>query len=262
MILSKFKLLVVLSVILISCKTPKDIVYFQESKDLEIVPLKQVFVPTFKVDDIISVFVSASDMDAARPFNLMQGASIGDDGATTSSSGGSNVEPTYLIDQEGNIEFPVIGKLKIFGLTRIEVKELIREKLKAFINDPIITVRLKNFKITVLGEVRNPGSFTIPNDRITVIEALGLAGDMTIRGKRTNIVVIKENKGENIYHRLDLTSKNIFDSPAYFLAQNDVLYVEPNKAQVKSSNVTNTNKANLVISAVGILLAGISILFF
>jgi len=156
----------------------------------------------------------------------------------------------------------VIGKLKIFGLTRIEVKELIREKLKAFINDPIITVRLKNFKITVLGEVRNPGSFTIPNDRITVIEALGLAGDMTIRGKRTNIVVIKENKGENIYHRLDLTSKNIFDSPAYFLAQNDVLYVEPNKAQVKSSNVTNTNKANLVISAVGILLAGISILFF
>ncbi len=260
MFLSKFKLLIVLVVILGSCKAPTDVVYFQGSKDLEKVPLKQDFVPTFKVDDIISIFVSASDMDAARPFNLMQGVSLGGDSASAPSAG-SNVEPTYLIDQEGNIEFPVIGKLKISGLTRIQVKELIREKLKAFINDPIITVRLKNFKITVLGEVRTPGSFTIPNDRITVIEALGLAGDMTIRGKRTNIIVIKENNGENTYHRLDLTSKKVFDSPAYFLAQNDVLYVEPNEAQVKSSSVTSTNKANLVLSAIGILLAGISILF-
>ena len=199
-------------------------------------------------------------MDAARPFNLM-GASIssslGEDGGGGSGSGGS-AEPTYLIDEEGNIDFPVLGRLELAGLTRIEVKEMIKEKLKIYINDPIVSVRLKNFKITVLGEVVRPGSYVIPNERVTIIEALGLAGDMTIKGERENVMVIRENEGENTYHRVDLTSKTIFESPVYYLAQNDVLYVEPNESRIKESK-TSKNTLGIVISIISVALSIITL---
>ncbi len=241
-----------------SCKTPKDVVYFQNSENLEKIPSASTFTPVFKVDDIVSIMVSASDMDAARPFNLMQGSSIsasGEGGAT----GGGGAEPTYLIDEVGEIEFPVLGRLKIAGLTRVQVKELVKEKLKIYINDPIVSVRLKNFKITVMGEVARPGSFTIPNERITIIEALGLAGDMTIKGRRENVMIIRENDGVNTYHRVDLTSKTVFDSPVYYLAQNDVLYVEPNEFRIKESKA-RSNTLNVVISIIGVTLSIITLL--
>ncbi len=251
----RFLFLLLLLVSIISCKTPTDIVYFQNASNLEKINSSNSFTPVLKVDDVVSILVSASDMDAARPFNL-QGASIGlgENGAGGDAAQGV-AEPTYLIDENGNIEFPVLGKLKLAGLTRIQVKEMIKEKLKIYINDPIVSVRLKNFKITVIGEVTAPGSYTIPNERITVIEALGLAGDLSIRGKRNNVMVIRENDGVNTYYRLDLTSKNIFESPVYYLAQNDVLYVEPNKSRVKESRTTN-NVFGIVLSVIGL---GISV---
>ncbi|MEW7278483.1 polysaccharide biosynthesis/export family protein [Aquimarina sp. 2201CG1-2-11] len=243
---------------LFSCKAPTNVVYFQNSENLEKIPSTTTFTPVFKVDDIISILVSAADMDAARPFNLMQGSStsavLGE-----SSGGNSSVEPTYLIDENGNIDFPVVGSLKIAGLNRVQVKELIKEKLKIYINAPIVSVRLKNFKITVMGEVVRPGSFTIPNERITIIEALGLAGDMTIKGQRENVMVIRENEGVNTYHRIDLTSKTIFDSPVYYLAQNDVLYIEPNESRVKESK-TRSNLLNVIISMIGVTLSVITLI--
>ncbi|MDY8136272.1 polysaccharide biosynthesis/export family protein [Aquimarina sp. 2201CG5-10] len=254
-------LFLIISVLVFSCKAPADVVYFQNSKDLEQIPSKNSFTPVFKVDDVISILVSASDMDAARPFNLMQGSSItaGISGENAASSGAGTAEPTYLIDEQGNIDFPVLGKLKLAGLTRVQVKEMIKEKLKIYIKDPIVSIRLKNFKITVMGEVNTPGSFTIPNERITIIEALGLAGDMTIRGKRQNVMIIRENDGVNTYHRIDLTSKTIFDSPAYYLAQNDVLYVEPNESQVRSSR-TNNNVFGIILSIVGVTLSALALI--
>ncbi|MDH7446551.1 polysaccharide biosynthesis/export family protein [Aquimarina sp. 2201CG14-23] len=259
--LYKLFILLLVSTFVFSCKTPTDVVYFQDSQNLEKVSSKNSFTPVFKVDDIVSILVSATDMDAARPFNLMQGASLpisaGESGAT--SSGTSSPEPTYLIDENGNIEFPVLGKLKISGLTRVQVKDMIKEKLKIYIKDPIVNVRLKNFKITVIGEVQRPGSYTIPNERITIIEALGLAGDMTITGKRENVMVIREDDGVNTYHRVDLTSKAIFDSPVYYLAQNDVLYIEPNTAKVKSSE-KDKNVVGLVLSIVGVTLSALTLI--
>ncbi|TPN89103.1 polysaccharide biosynthesis/export family protein [Aquimarina algicola] len=257
----KFLLLLLMYVLVFSCKAPGDVVYFQNSENLEKIESSNSFTPVFKVDDIVSILVSASDMDAARPFNLMQGSSLSaigaEGGGGNTNSGG--VEPTYLIDEEGNIDFPVLGQLKIEGLNRIQVKEMLKEKLKVYINDPIVSVRLKNFKITVLGEVRSPGAYTIPNERITIIEALGLAGDMTIKGKRKNVMVIRENEGVNTYHRLDLTSKSIFDSPVYYLAQNDVLYIEPNESQVRTSK-TNSNALGIILSLVGVAFSVTSLL--
>lgn len=242
-----------------SCKTPTDVVYFQNSENLENIPSTNTFTPVFKVDDIVSILISAGDMDAVRPFNLMQGGSLSS--GLTGEGGGSSssVEPTYLIDENGNIDFPVLGSIKLSGLTRIQVKKLIKEKLKVYINDPIVSVRLKNFKITVMGEVDRPGSYTIPNERITIIEALGLAGDMTIKGQRENVMIIRENEGVNTYHHVDLTSKTIFDSPVYYLAQNDVLYIEPNKSRIKESK-TRSNLINVVISIIGVTLSVITLI--
>ncbi|MHA7057483.1 polysaccharide biosynthesis/export family protein [Aquimarina sp. M1] len=257
----RFLLLLLITTFVFSCKTPTDVVYFQNSKDLERIKSTNSFTPVFKVDDIVSILVSATDMDAARPFNLMQGASVtspaGENGVVANGNGG--VEPTYLIDEEGTIDFPVIGKLKIAGLTRVEVKDMLKKRLKVYIKDPIVSVRLKNFKITVVGEVSRPGSFTIPNERITIIEAIGLAGDLTIMGKRGNVMVIRENDGVNTYHRVDLTSKSIFDSPVYYLAQNDVLYVEPNQAMVKSSKGRD-NTIGIVLSVVSVGLAALALI--
>jgi polysaccharide export outer membrane protein len=243
-----------LVIVVFSCKTPENVVYFQNSADLEEISSTNSFTSVFKIDDIIGVMVSATDMDAVRPFNLMQGSSslLGDGGGNASST--SSGEPTYLINEDGNIDFPVLGQLKIAGLTRIEAKEMIKEKLKIYVNDPIVSIRLKNFKITVMGEVSEPGSYTIPNERITIIEALGLAGDMTIKGRRENLLVIRENEGVNTYHRVDLTSKSIFESPVYYLAQNDVLYVEPNDSRIKESKARN-NILGVIISIVGVVLS-------
>ncbi len=257
--LNKFLFLFLVVISVVSCKVPTDVVYFQESKNLEQIPATGSFTPVFKVDDIVSILVTATDMDAARPFNLAQGASVsvsaGDGGV---SSGGSEAgEPTYLIDEEGNIDFPVLGKLKIVGMTRVEVREMIKEKLKVYINEPMLNIRLKNFKFTVLGEVSNPGSYTIPNDRVTIIEALGMAGDMTIKGKRANVMVIRENDGVNTYHRVDFTSKSIFESPVYYLAQNDVLYIEPNDSKIRTSK-TNNNTFGIVLSVLGALLSALA----
>ncbi|WP_299252500.1 polysaccharide biosynthesis/export family protein [uncultured Aquimarina sp.] len=258
--LYKFLLLLVISIFIFSCKTPTDVVYFQNSKDLEKIKSTNSFTPVFKVDDVVSILVSATDMDAARPFNLMQGASLpppsGEITATASVTSGT--EPTYLIDEEGTIDFPVIGKLKIAGLTRVQVKDMLKERLRIYIKDPIVNVRLKNFKITVIGEVDRPGSFTIPNERVTIIEAIGLAGDLTIMGKRGNVMVIRENDGVNTYHKVDLTSKSIFDSPVYYLAQNDVLYIEPNKTQVKNSKGRD-NTVGVVLSVISVGLAALAL---
>lgn len=256
-------LLLVVTTAIFSCKAPTDVVYFQDTDNLEQIKSENSFTRVFKVDDIISIMVSATNMEAARPFNLMQGSSLNvmseASENTLSNGGGSAPEPTYLIDEQGNIDFPVLGKINVAGMTRVQVKEMMQEKLKIYIKDPIVNVRLKNFKITIIGEINRPGSYTIPNERVTIIEALGLAGDMTITGKRTNVMVIRENNGVNTYHRVDLTSKTIFDSPVYFLAQNDVLYVEPNSAQQKRSR-TNNNTFGIVLSIVGVILSSLTLI--
>ncbi|OUR90674.1 sugar transporter [Flavobacteriales bacterium 34_180_T64] len=226
-------LIVILVLILItSCASRQDVVYFQDEVASESDTIAYFHEISYKTDDMLTIDVSAIDPEAAKPFNL---AAVSYNTESVISAQGSLKMQTYLLDANGNIEFPVIGTLKLGGLTRAEATLFLKEKLAEYIKDPIVNIRLANFTITVLGEVNKPGTFTVADERISLSEALGLAGDLTIWGKRDNVFLIRENNGKKQYAKLDLTSIKVLNSPNYYLAQNDVIYVEPNSAKVKQS---------------------------
>ncbi len=234
-------LFIVLSTMLISCGSREDIVYFQNAKDFETVVDIDTFTPRFKVNDIISINVSTFDMDAVKPFNLVR-----------ESGDGRVREVDYIIDKDGYIDYPVLGKIKLLGLTVEEAKSLFKEKLKDYLKDPIINIRLLNFRVSVLGEVNRPGTYQISGERVTVLEAIGLAGDLTIKGKRNNIMVIRDFNGARTYSRIDLTTKEALNSPVYYLTQNDVVYVEPNESAIYASR--SDNRTSIAISIASILI--------
>lgn len=211
----------IIGLILNSCSSVKEeVVYFQNAKNFETIVDTDTFTPKFKVNDIVSIYVSTFDPEASKPFNLVKSSGV---------QSNSQVFLDYLVDADGNIDFPVLGKVKLLGLTVEEAKELIKEKLsEGYLKDPIVNVRILNFRITVLGEVGSPGTYPISGERITIMEALGLAGDLTIKGRRDNILVVRDFNGTKTYTRVNLTNKEVFNSPVYFLTQNDVVYVEPN----------------------------------
>ncbi|MGJ1321972.1 polysaccharide biosynthesis/export family protein [Sphingobacterium faecium] len=238
--------------IMSSCGSRKSMVYMQPDSTA-INSIYEQHIPTIQSNDILTISVSATDPKATLPFNLMN---------TFSSSMTANTDlalrPTYTVDQEGNIDFPVLGKVKLGGLTRVEAIKVLKEKLSSYIVDPGVNMNFTNFRVSILGEVARPGSFILPTERVTVLEALGMAGDLTIRGVRNNVLVIREVNGEKTMSRLDLTKQDVLNSPYYYLAQNDVVYVEPNKAQINNSKLgANTN---IIISIAGLLITVISVL--
>lgn len=241
--------LIVALLLTTSCATKKDIVYFQNASDFETLVDKNSFTPKFKVDDLVSIHVSTLDNQASAPFNLFRGAS----------EGGIRPEQVdYLIDQAGEIDFPVIGKIKIAGLSSEEVRVLLRERLSDYLKDPIINIRLQNYTVTVLGEVNKPGTYPIAGERVTILKALGFAGDLTIKGKRENVMVIRDLDGTKVYTRIDLTSKAALSSPVYYLTQNDVVYVEPNNSAIKTSSLDN--RASILVSIASVLITSSVIL--
>ncbi len=246
--------LVLCTLFLFSCGTKQDIVYFQGVDAIGSSKSIIQFNPTIKSDDMLTIVVSALDQDLVRPFNLPTITFTGEGQQV-----GRPTQQSYLVDANGNIDFPVLGTIKVAGLSRIQATSLVKDRLKEYIKNPIVNIRTINFKVTVLGEVSNPGSYTIPNERITVIEALGLAGDLTIQATRKNVLVIRESKGKKTYHRVDLTSEAVFNSPVYYLSQNDVIYVEPNKSRVKSSTVGPSTNATLTLASTLVTVAALII---
>jgi len=248
-------LLILAIAVLSSCASKKNIVYFQDEPITDENQLENNFELEYKPNDILTIDVSALDPDAVRPFNLssvMYSNRGNNNNNTTGLNGGGNVlRQTYLIDPNGNIEFPVLGTLNIGGQTRAEVTEMLKEKLTVYVKDPIVNIRLINFTITILGEVNRPGTYTVQDERISLSEALGLAGDLTIYGKRDNVFLIREVNGEKKYAKLDLTSIHVVNSPVYYLSQNDVIYVEPNTSRVRQSTYNQTT--GVIISAVATL---------
>lgn len=234
--MKKIYLALLLLFTLASCASRKNIVYLQPSQ-IELENMQTKYVPKIQQEDLLTITVSAADVKATLPFSqqsVYQGAA----------SSGSDMafKPTYLVDVNGEIDFPVLGKVKVGGLSRLEATDLLRSKLKQYIVDPGVNLTFANFKITVLGEVAKPGTYTLPQERVTVLEALGLAGDLTIKGIRSNVLLIREKDGEKKMERLNLLSDSILNSPYYYLAQNDVIYVEPNGSQIRNSNLgQNTN---------------------
>lgn len=223
--------LLILCLSFVACTSPSKMVYLNQSGDLA---AQMKFETTLQPDDQLLIIVSSENSEAAAPYNLK---------TITFQGNAENViaqerQQAYIVDQEGNIEFPILGTIKVGGLTRIEATTTIKNALKnGHLSDPIVNVRLLNFKVSVLGEVAKPGVFSISGERITLIEALALAGDLTIYGKRNSILLIREKNGVKTYEKIDITKTDFINSPQYYLSQNDVIYVEPNKTKLNSSVV-------------------------
>lgn len=234
--MKKIYLALLVLLVFASCASRKNIVYLQPSQ-LDLENMQTKYVPRIQQEDLLTITVSAADVKATMPFNQQNVYQ-----ATAGTATDMAFKPTYLVDAHGEIDFPVLGKIKVGGLSRLDATDLLRARLKQYIVDPGVNISFANFKITVLGEVAKPGTYTLPQERVTVLEALGLAGDMTIKGVRSNVLLIREKDGEKKMERLNLLSDSILNSPYYYLAQNDVIYVEPNGSQVRNSSLgQNTN---------------------
>jgi polysaccharide export outer membrane protein len=227
-----------------SCANKKKIIYFQGDKAIASDTTKK-YSPLYKADDLLSITVMAMDADAVKPFNLNTYGNLSNDKSAV--SGNTSQLKGYLIDQNGDIDFPVIGKIHFAGLNRSQASALLCKKLGDYIKDPAAHIELLNFKVTILGDVNKPGNYTIPNERVTLIEAIGMAGDLSISGIRKNVLVLRDNNGVITETRVDLTKKDIFNSPVLYLQQNDVIYVEQNRAK-KNSSVLNSNAITLILS--------------
>jgi polysaccharide export outer membrane protein len=240
--------LVLIAIFISSCATRKEVVYFQDAKDFETVVDTDTFSTKFKINDILNIYISTFDAEATRPFNLIK-----------ATENGRSEAVDYLIDKDGNIDYPVLGKIKLVGLTVQEAKELIKQKLAVYLKDPIVNIRLANFRVTVLGSVNRPGTYNISGERITILEALGQAGDLNIKGRRDNVLVIRDFNGTKVYTRINLTNKESMNSPVYYLTQNDVVYVEPNKSAISTSSLDN--RTSIIVSIVSLLItSGVIIL--
>ncbi|MDR2270660.1 MAG: polysaccharide export protein [Sphingobacterium sp.] len=236
-----------------SCGSRKNMVYLQNDST-RINTFYGQYVPKIQVNDILTIVVTAADPKVTAPFNPVSSMASGNMTQAVDLA----LRPTYTVDKNGDVTLPMLGKVNVAGLTRIEAIDKIRVELSQYIKDPGVNINFNNFRISVLGEVAKPGSFTLPTERLTVLEALSMAGDLTIRGVRHNVLLIREIDGQKTMHRLDLTKQSTMNSPYYYLAQNDVIYVEPNKSQINNSKLGANS--NIIISIASLLITVISVL--
>ena len=235
--------------LLFSCASKEEVVYFNGMNSSDNSIGLDTYSPTYHVDDELVIIVNALDAEAAKPFNKVA-VSVSAD--LVDARGRERLQ-TYRIDSYGNVNFPVLGKIKLSGLNREQATNLLQGKLTDYIKDPIVDIETVNYRITVLGEVSRPGTYTAINERITLIEAISMAGDMTIYGERENVLVIQDYDGKKTYTRVNLKSNELFDSPVYYLSQNDIVYVEPNKTQAKASSIGPATA--VLFSTLGILIS-------
>ncbi|WP_240755229.1 polysaccharide biosynthesis/export family protein [Pedobacter sp. SYP-B3415] len=238
-----------------SCVTTKNVPYFQDISPAErsaLASSAKFTEPTIQPDDILSISVFAIDATTGVPVNQLATQNL----ITTqlTATGQQQAIAGFLVDKNGEIELSGVGKIKLNGMTTAAAAEVIRDKAKAIYKDPNVQVRYANFKVTVLGEVLRPSTYVIPNEKVTVLDALGMAGDMTIYGKRENVLLVRDNNGQKEFARLNLNSSSLFNSPYYYLKQNDVLYIEPNKAKAASLNSARTQTFAIVGSALSVLI--------
>lgn len=230
-----FVLSIVAAFAITSCGSYKQVAYFQNIDSISLAASKGLHDAKIMPKDMLTITVTTTDPKAAIPFNLSY-----NQGTSGGSYGAQSYIP-YLVDNDGCIKFPVIGKLRVVGMTKREIEDLITEKVKPYLaeeENPIVTAMMANYSVCVTGEVRNPGVFTIENEKISIIEALTKAGDLTIQGKRQNILLIREGaNGQKEHHRLNLNDAELINSPFYYLKQNDIIYVEPNKIKARTATI-------------------------
>ncbi|MEY8687847.1 polysaccharide biosynthesis/export family protein [Bacteroides sp. AN502(2024)] len=246
--------------LLAACQSYKKVPYFQ---NVDVVNRaeqpERLYDAKIMPKDLLTIVVSCTNPELAIPFNLTVASNAGLAASSSSVTTQAALQP-YLVDNEGNINFPVLGELKLGGLTKREAEQLIIDKLKPYMKEiPIVTVRMVNYKISVIGEVACPGTFTISNEKVNLLEALAMAGDMTVYGLRDNVKLIREDaNGKQQIVTLDLNHAETILSPYYWLQQNDIVYVTPNKAKARNSDVGNST--SLWFSATSILVSIVSLL--
>jgi len=249
--------LVLLVLLLNACKSREKLVYFQNGENSNSTVSSLGYNPVIKVDDFLSITVMSDDPKLSEPFNLplSQGSANNISGYNT----GNASLLGYLVDVTGEIHLPILGKMRVAGLSRSELVSQLEQKLMPYLSRPVVHVQIQNYKITVLGDVRIPGTFRIPNERITILEAIGLAGDLKPTGERKNVLVVRDLNGVKTEYRIDLTDKSLFQSPVYYLSQNDVVYVEPNLASRYESTVLRIT-APILLSVTSLILTTINLL--
>ena len=253
--------LLLLPFLLTACQSYKKVPYFQNVEVVnEAEQQEKLYDAKIMPKDLLTIVVSCTSPELAIPFNLTVASNAGIAVSTSSYVTTQPVLQPYLVDNEGNINFPVLGELKLGGLTKREAEQLIIDKLKPYMKEtPIVTVRMVNYKISVIGEVTRPGTFTISNEKVNLLEALAMAGDMTVYGLRDNVKLIREDaNGKQQIVTLDLNKAETILSPYYWLQQNDIVYVTPNKAKARNSDVGNST--SLWFSATSILVSIVSLL--
>lgn len=254
--LALFAMLIVMG----SCSSTKDIAYFQNSASVNLDSSQMLYDARIMPKDVLTITVNTTDGTAAAPFNMTVPTPLSQGQRSTYSQ---ELLQSYLVDNEGNIDFPRVGTVHVGGLTKSQAEKLILEKIRPYMSKdekPIVTVRMTNYKISVLGEVNRPGMYTVGNEKISILEALAQAGDLTIYGVRTNIKLIREDAtGKKAIHVLDITDANLINSPYYYLQQNDIVYVEPNKVKAQNSSVGSMT--SLWFSATSILISLTSLLY-
>ncbi len=249
-------------VFLFSCGSSRNLVYFsdlQENSDQSTAILNSVD-PKIQPDDLLSITVNTLNPESNTLFN----SGILLPSVTTTNNVNSNlVKDGYLVDKNGFISFPVLGQVKLGGLSKEEATKKMITELKRYIKgEPIVNIRYLNFKVTVIGEVNRPSTITVPTEKINVLEALGMAGDMTVYGKRENVLVIREKEGKRNITRINLNTKETLNSPYFYLQQNDVVYVEPTVGKYRASQATtNRNLSTIIVGATSLLTLIISRFF-
>jgi len=254
-------LMVTVAVMLLSsCGSTKDVAYFQNATQVDLSASQVLFDARIMPKDELSITVSTTDPEAATPFNMTVPTTYTQNTRSTYSQA---MLQSYLVDNQGNIEFPIVGTLHLGGMTKSEAEQLIKTKIQPYMNaneTPIVTVRMSSYKVSVLGEVNRPGSFTVSKEKVSILEALALAGDLTIYGVRNNVQLIREDaSGQKAIYILNLNDANIINSPYYYLQQNDIVYVTPNKVKAQNSSVGSMT--TLWFSATSILISLTSLLY-
>ena len=253
-------LLILLVVSAASCSTYKKINYIQDAQldtALTMIANQGILIQPM---DMISIVVSSRDPELARIYNLP--VVTYQAGSESSVSNFNQRLIGYSVDNDGNIQFPELGTIHVAGLNRWQLAELIREKLSSLVKDAVVTVQFMNFKISVTGEVTSPGVFDISGDKITIFEAISLARNLTIYGRRDGVYVIREQNGSRTIYQVDLRTVDMFNSPAYYLQQNDVVYVEPNKVRAGQSTINENNLKSVSLwVSIGSFLSTLATLF-
>ncbi len=251
-----------MAVLLMSCNTSKEILYFQDINVNQPEVISGARDITVQPKDQISILVSSKDPQLAALFNLARAqVRVG----TESSLNTAGEVSGYTLDDKGNIDFPVLGTLHIAGMTKSQIATLVKKRLmeENLVNAPVVTVEFMNLYFSVLGEVKTPGKYAITKDQITLLEAISMAGDLSIYGKRDAIFVIREENGERVTHWVDIRSKDLFNSPVYYLKQNDVVYVQPNKVRAGQSTINeNSVKSVSLWISIGSFLSSLGVLLF